>query len=136
MECGANFQAVAMQESCQTRVAFFTTQIVFGNKLPIHSSLITKAIVSYPDPHRSCGWITSPLCRTNFWGSGYETTKATVLSFDLNNKPNDPIVGSLVRGKSRVFNGFIVGVKSYMKVSSETSYTRPYTAFTEIHVSE
>ncbi|KAL5487050.1 hypothetical protein EMCRGX_G019607 [Ephydatia muelleri] len=38
-------------------------------------------------------------------GSGYETTKATkqlifVLSFDLNNKPNDPIVGSLVRASS------------------------------------
>ena len=72
------------------------------------------------------------------WVRDYKATKLLifVLSFDLNNKPNDPIVGSLVRGKSRVFNGFIVGVKSYMKVSSETSYTRPYTAFTEIHVSE
>ena len=38
-----------------------------------------------------------------------------VFSFDLNNKLNDPIVGSLVRSDK------IVGVKSYMEVSSETS---------------
>ena len=76
-----NSKLLLCQESCQTRVAFFTTQIVFGNKLPIHSSLITKAMVSYPDPHRSCGWITSPLCRTNFCGSGYETTKQRNCSF-------------------------------------------------------
>ena len=30
-----------------------------------------------------------------------------VISFDLNNKLNDPIVGSLIRSKSRVFNDFI-----------------------------
>ena len=33
----------------------------------------------------------------------------------------DPIVGSLFRDGSRIFNEFIVGVKSYMKVTSETS---------------
>ena len=30
-----------------------------------------------------------------------------VFSFDLNNKLNDPIVGSLIKSKSRVFNDFI-----------------------------
>ena len=53
------------------------------------------------------------------------TTKRSkfVFSFDSNNKLNDQIVGSLVRNRSRVFNDFIVGVKSYMEVSSETSDT-------------
>ena len=39
-----------------------------------------------------------------------------VFSFDSNNKLNDQIIGSLVRNGSRVFNDFIVGVKSYMEV--------------------
>ena len=34
---------------------------------------------------------------------------------------NDPIVVSLVSDGSRIFNEIIVGVKSYMEVSSETS---------------
>ena len=43
-----------------------------------------------------------------------------VFLFDLNNKLNDPINGSLVR--SCVFlMTLIVGVKSYMEVSSKTS---------------
>ena len=41
--------------------------------------------------------------------------------FDCHNKLNDPIVGSLVRDGSRFLMRFIVGVKSYMEVSSETS---------------
>ena len=51
----------------------------------------------------------------------HKTTKLLtfVFSFDLNNKLNDPIVGNIVRSEPRVFNDFIVGVKSsYMKVSS------------------
>ena len=43
-----------------------------------------------------------------------------VFSFDSNNKLSDPIVGSLVRNGSRVFDDFIVGVKSYMEVSSQS----------------
>ena len=41
--------------------------------------------------------------------------------FDCYNKLNDPIVESLVRDGSRIFNEFIAGVKSYMEVSNETS---------------
>ena len=41
--------------------------------------------------------------------------------FDCYNKLNDPIVGSLVRDASRIFHEFIVGIKSYMEVSSKTS---------------
>ena len=46
-----------------------------------------------------------------------KTTKLLIFvySFDSNNKLSDPIVGSLARNESRIFNDFIVGVKSYMK---------------------
>ena len=38
----------------------------------------------------------------------------------LNNLLNDPIIRNIVINGSRVFDDFIVGVKSYMEVSSET----------------
>ena len=48
-----------------------------------------------------------------------------VYSFVLNNKLNDPIVKSLVRSRSHVFNDIHSGVKSYMTThtSSQTYVT-------------
>ena len=52
----------------------------------------------------------------------HKTTKLLifVFSFDLNNKLNDLIIGSLVRSRFLKM-AFIIRVKSYMEVSSETS---------------
>ena len=43
----------------------------------------SAALVSYPDPHRSCGWITSPLREYVIHpqlrcGSGYETSASQI----------------------------------------------------------
>ena len=45
----------------------------------------SASLVSYPDPHRSCGWITSPLLDIIHpqlrCGSGYETSTSADWSF-------------------------------------------------------
>ena len=51
-----------------------------------------------------------------------------IFSFDSNDKLNDPNVGIIVRSGPRVYNDIIVGVKSYMEVSNETSDRIPHTA--------
>ena len=56
---------------------------------------ICEALVSYPDPHRSCGWITSPLHYSRSGdvihpqlrcGSGYETSEALVSRWGVRNR--------------------------------------------------
>ena len=44
-----------------------------------------------------------------------------IFSFDSNDKLNDPNVRIIFRKGPRVYNDIIVGVKSYMEVSNETS---------------
>ena len=61
----------------------------------------------------------------------WHKTKTKLLIFDFYidcyNKPNDLIVRSIARDWSRICNEFIVGIKSYMDVSSEICDTRCYT---------
>ena len=69
------------------------------NQLFSHK-IITKEIVSYPDPHRSCGWIISPLREYSRsgdvihpqlrCGSGYETTKETLDQSSVTSQANEP----------------------------------------------
>ena len=56
---------------------------------------------------------------TRFCDIKKKNTKLLVaFLYDDDNKVSHPLVRSLVRSRSRFFNDFIIGVKSYMRVSN------------------